>query len=346
MNNFNQISALRFAKYKADKKYIKKLSNAFSVPLVLEQVFANVIFIIVGIMVMLIRISVLHEFDSFNFATFLDFLAQSDTSDCLNNIAYALTYFSYMSIPLVLIAAVLRQNPFRRIPMKVRRPDLILPSIVIGLALSVIGLLYSSYFEYLLSSFNLEVNLPQSDFPNNVPALIFYVIEISVFAPILEELIFRGMILQNLRKYGDFFAILVSSILFAFLHGNFSQTPFAFVVGLALGFTVIETGSIFICILLHCCVNTISTIISGIGYYYGDDIANITYFIYAVVIIALAVFIIIRLKKKNFFKGIKERYFSETMPVPHAFAIFAKTPGFIIFVSIYGVLMLLTLKIM
>lgn len=346
MDNFDEISALRFEKYRADKKYIKHMSNALLIPLLLQLAFSSLIMLIAGIMVMLFRTEVLRQANSFNFSTLSDFLSQTSNSDWLNNIAYALAYFLAMFITFVLIAAALRQNPFRRIPFKVRHRELIFPSIVIGLALSLIGELYTSYFETLLGKLNLKVYLPQFSFPENVPALIVYFIDLSILAPICEELIFRGMIMHNLRKYGDFFALFVSSLLFGILHANFEQTPFAFIVGFGLGLAAIETGSVFASMLLHFCINTISLIFSGISYYAGDNIANYIYIGYIIVIVILTIITIIKLIKKNFFKGIKERYFLENMPVPLAFGIFAKTPAFIIYSSLYFLTMLLSLRTM
>lgn len=344
MDNTDNLSALRFAKAQADKKYIKKMSNVFSVPLILEQVFATAALIIAGVIMMLVRVSVLRQAGSFNMSTFMSFITQSNNSDCLNNIFSILVYFTYMFIPFVLIAVSLRQNPFKRVPMKVQHAELILPAISIGLFFSVIGEFYAGYFQSLLQVFNLKVELTQFSFPDNVPALIIYFLELSVFAPVCEEFIFRGMIMQNLRKYGDFFAVLLSSLMFGILHGNLAQTPFAFVVGLALGFTVIETGSIFIGMLLHCFINSISIIFSAIAYYGGDGLSNRVYFLYMLVVCILAVISFVSLKKKNFFKGAAGRYFSESMPVPQALNTFAKTPGFIIFVSFFSLAMLMSLQ--
>jgi uncharacterized protein len=338
-------SAMRFSKFKTDKKNIKKMSNAFTVPLLFEQVIGTVAYIIAAILLMFIRVSILHQGGSFNLSTFMSFISQSDNNDWLNNVFSALSYFSYMFIPFVIIAAVMRQNPLKIVPFKIKHPEFIAPAIIIGLFLSVVGEFYSQYFDYLINLFNLKVELPQFSFPSNPSGLLVYCIEISILAPICEEFIFRGMIMQNLRKYGNFFAVLVSSLLFGILHGNFEQTPFAFVVGLALGFVVIETGSILVSMLLHCCINSISIAFDALSYYKGDDFANILYFSYLIVISLLFIFTIVFLKRKGFFKGLKQRYFNDSMPVAQSIGIFAKTPGFIIFISLYSVLMFTTLQI-
>lgn len=63
---------------------------------------------------------------------------------------------------------------------------------------------------------------------------------IGLIAPVTEEILFRGLILRTLEPYGKHFAVLLSAFLFGIFHGNVVQTPYAFVVGLVLGYTAME----------------------------------------------------------------------------------------------------------
>lgn len=67
----------------------------------------------------------------------------------------------------------------------------------------------------------------------------------SLLAPVAEELIFRGWILRSLWPYGKRFAILGSAVLFGAFHGNLLQTPYAFLVGLVLGYVTVEYSVIW-----------------------------------------------------------------------------------------------------
>ena len=61
---------------------------------------------------------------------------------------------------------------------------------------------------------------------------VFSFLLVVIAAPILEELIFRGILLDGLlKKYTPFKAILLSSFLFGFVHLN----PWQFVTGLLIG---------------------------------------------------------------------------------------------------------------
>jgi membrane protease YdiL (CAAX protease family) len=90
------------------------------------------------------------------------------------------------------------------------------------------------------------------------PMGLVYVILIG---PIFEELIFRGAIMGPLRKYGSNFAILFSSLLFGLYHGVVLQIPFAFVMGLVLGYACTR-WSLRTSIALHIISNGLSVIIS------------------------------------------------------------------------------------
>ncbi|MBQ8238379.1 MAG: CPBP family intramembrane metalloprotease [Oscillospiraceae bacterium] len=62
----------------------------------------------------------------------------------------------------------------------------------------------------------------------------------GLLAPVTEELLFRGLIQRTLMPYGKKIAILGSAFLFGMMHGNILQTPFAFLVGLVLGYVASE----------------------------------------------------------------------------------------------------------
>jgi len=72
----------------------------------------------------------------------------------------------------------------------------------------------------------------------------------SVLGPISEEILFRGYVLRSLRPFGKRFAILGSAVLFGLFHGNLLQAPYAFMLGLLLGYVTVEY-SIGWAVLIH-----------------------------------------------------------------------------------------------
>ena len=88
----------------------------------------------------------------------------------------------------------------------------------------------------------------------------------GLLAPVAEEILFRGLILRNLLPYGKKIAIFVSALLFGLYHGNIIQSPFAFAVGLVLGFVAVEYNIVW-AMALHMFNNLIiSDLISRLTY--------------------------------------------------------------------------------
>ena len=88
------------------------------------------------------------------------------------------------------------------------------------------------------------------------------IINSVVLAPILEEIIFRGVILETVRsRWGKMWGVVVSSLLFGAVHGIPQQTINACLVGALLGGVYIATDSLLVVIILHAINNAISYIL-------------------------------------------------------------------------------------
>lgn len=74
---------------------------------------------------------------------------------------------------------------------------------------------------------------------------------VALIPSIAEEYLFRGTIARGFAKNGYFFAILVSSALFALMHGNPLQLVHQFIIGIACAVLYFSTRSLIPSILLH-----------------------------------------------------------------------------------------------
>lgn len=76
---------------------------------------------------------------------------------------------------------------------------------------------------------------------------------VTLLGPVTEEVFFRSGIMGSCLRAGTSVrtAIIVSALLFGLIHGNPAQVPFAFCVGLALGYAYLRTGSLLVPILAH-----------------------------------------------------------------------------------------------
>lgn len=95
---------------------------------------------------------------------------------------------------------------------------------------------------------------------------------ICIFAPLVEELVFRGAILRALLGtiQSHWMAIILSAMIFAVIHFNPIQMPHAFFLGLLLGWMYYRTGSIIPGIMLHWVNNTVAYAIYNIFPQYHD----------------------------------------------------------------------------
>lgn len=80
-----------------------------------------------------------------------------------------------------------------------------------------------------------------------------------IIAPAVEEFIFRKVLLDKLRRFGDIPAILMTGIAFGLFHMNLSQFFYAAVLGFIFAYLTIRTNTVRYAVILHMIVNTIST---------------------------------------------------------------------------------------
>lgn len=94
-------------------------------------------------------------------------------------------------------------------------------------------------FELLLSptGFSLTESIESASMTAETISMFLYM---GVAAPIVEEIIFRGLLLRMMEPFGKKFAMIMSAFLFGIFHGNIVQSPFAFVIGLVLAYVTLE----------------------------------------------------------------------------------------------------------
>jgi membrane protease YdiL (CAAX protease family) len=81
-------------------------------------------------------------------------------------------------------------------------------------------------------------------------------------APVVEEMLFRGLFQTTLRSYSGrpWLAITLTSVLFATIHADASHWPSLFVLALGLGYAYERSGSLLRPIFMHAMFNAISII--------------------------------------------------------------------------------------
>ena len=159
----------------------------------------------------------------------------------------------------------------------------------------------------------------------------------GIIAPITEEILFRGLIQRSLRPFGRRFAIVASAFVFGIFHGNLLQAPYAFLVGLVLGYTASEY-SIAWAMLLHMINNLVL----------GDLIPRLTFFmpleitsliIWAVLLLAAIGAVVTLIVRRR-----QIRAYREESPIhPIFLGCFLTSPGIVTLMAVMGVNMLTTI---
>lgn len=103
----------------------------------------------------------------------------------------------------------------------------------------LVNSLWIAILEVILNRFGRSV-VPMLESVSGAADTVSLFLYSGLLAPIAEEVLFRGLVLRSMKPFGKRFAIFGSALLFGAFHGNLLQTPYAFLVGLVLGYVTIE----------------------------------------------------------------------------------------------------------
>lgn len=213
----------------------------------------------------------------------------------------------YVLLPFVLVYALYNREERNSVDIfdLPKSKELFTFSVFTGLLICSIGDRATAFISAFISAAGVDFEKPEGLDVNTPTGYVLQIVAYAVIPPLVEEFAMRGVVMQPLRKYGDRFAIVVSAVLFAALHGNMVQIPFAFIAGLALGYFAIITNSIWTSVAIHCLNNLSATVIS---IYYTNHSENDVFFFYAIegaiLIIGILAFILfMRLKPQKLAKA-------------------------------------------
>lgn len=174
---------------------------------------------------------------------------------------------------------------------------------------------------------------PNIEMPDGILGFLISVLSVAVAPALIEEFLFRGVIMGSLLKFGKAFAIFTSAVIFGLIHGNLVQIPFAFLVGLVIGTMVVETDSIWTGVIIHFINNFISVCFDYLGGIVDDNLlVIINLFLMAfLIIIGIFGFYILSIKNKKFLSFNKTPHISSSM---QKFGWFSASAAIIVFFAI------------
>lgn len=152
----------------------------------------------------------------------------------------------------------------------------------------LINLLFAFFFVALITNLDLLVSFA---YPDNVPLMdatpesmdlvtfLFEVLSSIIIAPILEELMFRGVLFNRLKiRIGIIPAMLISSALFGIGH-EFGGITSAFLFGVCMCIIYLKTDNILLTMSIHFLNNLVAVFLETSGldnYFFQMPLAPIT----------------------------------------------------------------------
>lgn len=181
------------------------------------------------------------------FTDSLSAMAAEIVSEVVNGVLYAAVFVS----PIFLFKILPCSTPAERMRLAPSLPRDTWLYVLFGVAANTTLAFFNarivSVFDY--GEFSQEI-LWQSDVTSNYQLVLMF-LTLAVIPAFVEELLFRGLILENLLPYGRTTAIFGSAFLFGIMHQNAEQLLYATLSGVVLGWIYVRTRSIWPCILMH-----------------------------------------------------------------------------------------------
>ncbi len=222
--------------------------------------------------------------------------------DFVSRIIDVFLYVAQLAVPGI-VYIVLRKKHFSRC-LKIKSDEekqklgpmsvLCFAACCFAFAYTMSGL--SSIFTGLLGFDSSVYDMPVAQ---NTTEFIIDFISIALLPPLLEEFVFRGIILSELMPYGKSFAIVGSAVFFASVHGSIEQMMYSFVYGLLLAFIAVKTGSILTCVVIHFLNNAYSCSLDYIEVLVSPEIFNLYSSLSYVVLLAAGLICAVYLVGKN-----------------------------------------------
>ena len=275
--NAVQFDAAAYYERQEKKRQVKSLGNGVGMPLSIFFLGGNALSYILGI-VLMIALGVQSAQALLSNADFLYVFS-------------ALCSVLLLTVPFIFTPKFIGARLRDIVSLKPAPKGLILPTVMLGLGICGIGNIATSTFaRYFEAIFKMPPEDNMIDYNGGWQSFVLMLICIGLFPAILEEFAFRGVVLGSLRKYmSDGTAIMVSAALFGLIHGNLVQIPFAFIVGIGLGYCTVYTGSLVPAMIIHAINNALSVALTYVSKNTSPLESGIISVLYLVVLLLIGV---------------------------------------------------------
>ena len=122
-------------------------------------------------------------------------------------------------------------------------------------------------------------------------SLAMQILSVGLAAPVVEELVFRGILMNRMKWLPAWASVLIQAMIFGAIHMNWFQSLYAFLAGILLGLVYMKYRSITIAITGHIAFNMASVVL---GEFLTEDNALVVLIICPVVMVACGTLLIAR----------------------------------------------------
>ena len=177
-----------------------------------------------------------------------------------SEILYMLAYIFGFVIPTLILRKLLRSKE-KCVPIMKKGVSALTPLLIVAaIAINFAAAYMNSYLITLILPFQeMDISL-FAEGADEAYEIVLFLISTAVIPALVEELLFRGVILSNLMPFGRDTAILGSAFLFGLMHGNILQFLYMTLMGVVLGYVYVKTESIWCCVLIHFFNNALSVV--------------------------------------------------------------------------------------
>ena len=172
-------------------------------------------------------------------------------------LSMVITIIAYLFPFLLIYRFSVKEKCQDSFPLRVRSRGIALLSIPICLAVTVIAMEATQMLAALSSAIGVPMTEELSIVPpTDTAALVLFYLRMTLLPAVMEEMVFRGVIFQSLRKFSDPMALFISAGLFSLAHMSVVKIPYTFLMGLCIGYFVMKTNSLLTGMAIHLVNNT------------------------------------------------------------------------------------------
>lgn len=144
--------------------------------------------------------------------------------------------------------------------------------VTLCIGLQTAAALLTQIITMILDSFGLRGRTIDLSATTSFGANVFMFFYACLLGPVLEELLYRGVLLQSMRKYNERFAIFLSAVIFGLMHENYQQFILGFLLGIPLAVVAVKYNSLVPSIITHIIVNTTASVSNVIMQYFAPTV--------------------------------------------------------------------------